>query len=401
MELEHISLFTGIAGIDIAAEWAGFKTVCFVENNKYCQKVLRKHWPDVPIIEDVKDVTKEKIMAYADRMRKKRGQPENGEGQGIKQDCAVNRNSPSYRSNPVRQVSQGATTITRGICDDGCGITLISGGFPCQPHSVAGKREGSIDERNLWPEFRRVIGEIKPRWVMAENVPGIFSSDAGWFFGTILNDLAEMGYSTGWATYGAVDVGALHRRNRVFIVAYTGGKGQPIGESRRLREVSARRTYNPCPTPESNIVGYSRSGGLPGNNGGRSRQEFENGCVESRERSVANSNRSGWREQRGAEPIRKALNPIKHSNQDVADTAGRGNQSSSSRSDVRGFQGEVLREGWNPDYWATEPNVGRVAHGVPSRVDRLKCLGNAVVPQQIYPILQGIADIERQISFGE
>ena len=304
--LTHISLFSGIGGIDIAAEWAGFKTICFVENNTYCQKVLKKHWPDVPIIGDVKDVTKEKIDTYTKSFygkrcsQQKRGQFKLG------------------RLHPLPRKDEG--------------IALLSGGFPCQPHSVAGKRKGSADERNLWPEFRRIIGEIKPRWVMAENVPGIFSSDAGRFFGTILNDLAEMGYSTGWATYGAVDVGALHRRNRVFIVGYSNNTGSGIG--------------------------------VRGKRAGEKINEGRQG------QSQPESSKAG----------------------DVADTP---------ESGLEGDRPELSQWGYDQPpkscdgsaWWAVEPELGRVAHGVPHRVDRLKALGNAVVPQQIYPILKAIADI--------
>jgi len=345
--MKHLSLFSGIGGIDLAAEWAGFETIAFVEIDKYCQKVLRKHWPDVPIIERVQDVTKERITEImADTESGKSRQSETGDrgesierrsetladsgllGQaecqeqatGFEQQGEVVGNSASKYSDGFKdnsRDSQQSPSIPESGNTSGekYGITLISGGFPCQPHSVAGKRKGSVDERNLWPEFRRVIGEIRPRWVLAENVPGIFSSDAGWFFGTILNDLAEMGYSVGWATYGAVDVGALHRRNRVFIVGYS-ENGRGWRHSRTLRPIgSSEREY----------LGNSQLNGL---------EEQGNGRIQGRQ-----------------------TNP-------VADSS----------------------------WWAIEPNVGRVAHGVPSRVDRLKCLGNAVVPQQIYPVLNAMAE---------
>ncbi len=227
MVLTKLSLFSGIGGDDLASEWAGFQTVCFVEIDKYCQKVLHRHWPDIPIIEKVQDVTKEKVMAYAYERRKQ--QPQGGE-QNIRgwtldsskealafTDCGTRLQADqtiSIRGDNTRQ------EIGRRSSQDGYTIDIISGGFPCQPHSVAGKHKGSLDERNLWPEFRRTIGEIKPRWVVAENVPGLFSSDAGRFFGEVLADLAALGYSAGWCTYGAVDVGALHRRDRIFIVAH-------------------------------------------------------------------------------------------------------------------------------------------------------------------------------------
>ncbi len=360
MELTHISLFAGIAGIDIAAEWAGFRTICFVENNEYCQKVLKKHWPNVPIIEDVKDVTKEKIMAYTEGWQNDRRErtgvvAESGTRESqhptIDTSGETNRNTEGNGSNQVGEVQERPTTITGGICDDGCGITLISGGFPCQPHSVAGKREGSADERNLWPEFRRVIGEVKPRWVLAENVPGIFSSDAGRFFGTILADLAEMGYAAGWATYGAVDVGALHRRNRVFIVGYSKYAGWDATEVTR----SIGKGSNNSQTgekPARGEVGQGEQGGL---------------CESAGASDVADTRSYSM-----------ALN--RQSGQDKAECR-----------DRTGIPPNDCGE-----FWAVEPDVGRVAHGISSRVDRLKCLGNAVVPQQIYPILKGIAEIEKK-----
>ncbi len=171
MPLTHLSLFSGIGGIDLAAEWAGFETVGQVEWNPYAQHVLEKHWPDVPRWKDVREFTVEHIRERA-----------------IKE------------------------------------ITLLSGGFPCQPHSVAGEHKASSDERDLWPEFRRLIGEIKPRWVLAENVRGLLTSEDGRFFRGILRDFADLGFNVGWCTYPAAWVGAVHRRERVFIVANSNSK---------------------------------------------------------------------------------------------------------------------------------------------------------------------------------
>ena len=167
--MTHLSLFSGIGGLDLAAEWAGFTTVGQCEWADYPTKVLEKHWPDVPRWRDVRDLTAADFTART-----------------------------------------GLRTVD-----------CISGGFPCQPHSVAGKRKASADERDLWPEYRRIIGEIKPRWVVAENVPGLLSSEDGRFFRNILRDFAEMGFDVGWATFPASWVGAIHRRERMAIVAYS------------------------------------------------------------------------------------------------------------------------------------------------------------------------------------
>lgn len=167
-ELTHLSLFSGIGGLDLAAEMAGFKTVGQCEWADYPTKVLERHWPDVPRWRDIRTLTKESF----------------------------------YERTGLRTVD------------------VISGGFPCQPHSVGGKRKASADERDLWPEMRRVIGEIKPRWVVGENVRGLLSSETGRFFGGILRDFSDMGFDVGWCSIRAADLGAIHRRERLGIIAH-------------------------------------------------------------------------------------------------------------------------------------------------------------------------------------
>jgi DNA (cytosine-5)-methyltransferase 1 len=173
MDLTHFSLFTGIGGLDLAAEWAGFETVGQCEYADYPTKVLEKHWPNVPRWKDVRDLS----------------------GKAIRE---------------------------RGIGE----ITVLSGGFPCQPHSTAGKRKASADERDLWPEYRRLIGEIRPKWVVAENVQGLLSSEDGRFFRGILRDFSKLGFNVGWCMYPACWVGAVHRRERVFTIAYSDSVGR-------------------------------------------------------------------------------------------------------------------------------------------------------------------------------
>ena len=230
--MTHLSLFSGVGGIDLAAEWAGFKTVAFVERDKFCQKVLAKHWPNTPIYDDI----------------------------------------TTFDGTRFR------------------GVDLVSGGFPCQPHSLAGKRKASSDERDLWGEMRRVVGEARPEWVVAENVPGLFSSESGRFFGRVISDLAEMGYRVGWCCYGASDVGANHIRKRIFMVAHTNSDSKPVIPKHDEAHV---------------MPNYARS------------------------------------------------------------------------------------------HWERQPRSVRVDDGVSRRLDsnRLRALGNAVVPQQIYPILKAIAEV--------
>ena len=313
--LTHISLFTGIGGIDLAAEWAGFETVLMVENNAYCQKVLKKHWPDVPILEDIKDATKERIMAYTQSDRESRGQSQDRKRQGIEQ----------------RSESEKGRVESNWYIP----ITLITGGFPCQPFSVAGKRRGKEDDRYLWPEMLRVIKEVRPRWVVAENVTGLLRMG----FDDCISDLERAGFTTESFIIPACAVNAPHRRDRIFIVAH----------SDRARD----RT--------------------PGSRTNGDRQEIN----------------EGWQEQPQPESSRQG--------QDVANTNAdrlqdRIREYGSRGSQVRTSQGRPI-EGCGEPWWESEPELGRVAHGIPHRVDRLGCLGNAVVPQQIYPILKAIADI--------
>lgn len=182
--LTHLSLFTGIGGLDLAAEWAGFRTVGQCEYADFPRKVLEKHWPNVQRWRDIRDVTR----------------------------ISVDR---------------------AGIGE----ITVISGGFPCQPHSLAGKRLASGDERDLWGEFARVIHEVGPRWVVAENVPGLLSSEHGRFFGRVLGDLAGMGYDASWGVLSAFQAGAPHLRKRICIVAHAMRFGRPCDRFLQVPEV--------------------------------------------------------------------------------------------------------------------------------------------------------------------
>ena len=162
--LTHLSLFSGIGGLDIAAEMAGFITVGQCEWADFQTKVLEKHWPDVPRWRDIRTLTGDSF----------------------------------YERTGLRTVD------------------VISGGFPCQPFSVAGKRGGKDDDRYLWPEMLRVIRELRPSWVIGENVPGIVNLALD----TVLSDLEGEGYSAQPFIIPACGVDAPHKRDRVCIVAH-------------------------------------------------------------------------------------------------------------------------------------------------------------------------------------
>jgi DNA (cytosine-5)-methyltransferase 1 len=337
--MNHLSLFSGIGGLDLAAEWAGFRTIGFVERDKFCQRVLAKHWPGVPIWDDVCKVTAQ-VVADAESIER--------------------RDKQGHASDGIRRESRGIAG------KDGPVVGLISGGFPCQPHSVAGKRQASLDERDLWAECARIVGEFRPRWCVFENVPGLLTSERGTFFARVLGDLAALGYRVGWCVYGAVDVGAPHRRERVFIVANRDGWGREVerleehGEQQRASWDIADRLCQ-AGRRERAAMADANDAGLEGHD--------ERTCAAEPAETVRADAGTG----------------------SVGDRAS-GRLAQSRLGDVAdGLSRWLVGPGLG---WGEEPDVPRVAVGVKDRVNRLRALGNAVVPQQVYPIFRAIADLE-------
>jgi len=392
----HVELFAGTGGISIAAEWAGFRTVAQVEQDPYCLKVLEKHWPDVHRVSDIRDFPDQDYGA----------------------------------------------------------VTLVSGGFPCQPFSAAGKRRGKEDDRYLWPEMRRVIAELKPTWIVAENVAGLISmaqfdslpelgpsaSDqyrigdvycrtGSGVLKTILEEIEALGYEVAPIVVPAAGAGAPHYRYRVFIVAKSNGAGgggeirNPGNEGRRSCQDGresipsetgrnkdiAKRDPRAAGQDVANTPSLRCEQGTgEGNHTGR----FPGFDEESGDNSEA---RPGRQDVANTESVRGSAiqrdEPDGVLSADVSDTDKQhGNSSGSGAGQICGEsrKTEIQRSDWwavEPGMgnladgfstWLVEPDIPRVARGVKDRVNKLRALGNAVVPQQIYPILQAIAEVEER-----
>ena len=278
----HLSLFSGIGGLDLAAEWAGFKTAGQCERADYPTRVLEKHWPDVPRWRDIKTLTKEDF----------------------------------YERTGCRTVD------------------VISGGFPCQPFSVAGKQKGKGDDRYLWPEMRRVISVLAPSFVVCENVPGILRIAAS----DVVSDLENIGYHVVVFDFEAAAVGAWHRRERI---AFVGNREENVAHSEGERQ-------------QGNGTGGKQVAAT------RYEKEKSKGC------NICDT----------AEQIQREW----------------GHRELSTQPGLGGVADGL--PGWVDGYWQIEPDgVPRITNRRTHRSDRLKTLGNAVVPQQFYPIFKAIAEV--------
>ena len=202
--MKHGSLFSGIGGFDLAAEWMGWENVFHCEWNPFGQKVLKHYWP--------------KAKSYGD-------------------------------------ITTTDFTIHRGEVD------IITGGFPCQPYSQAGKRKGKADDRHLWPEMLRAIREVQPRWIVGENVSGLLNWSRGLVLDEIKADLEAAGFEViPPLVLPACAVNAPHRRDRVWIVAYSNVvNGQKKNESYQVNNRKTQTQFNRLDRMESWSKKYDRS----------------------------------------------------------------------------------------------------------------------------------------------
>jgi DNA (cytosine-5)-methyltransferase 1 len=371
MVLRHLDLFSGIGGFSLGLEaTGGFETVAFCDIEEFPRKVLQKHWPGVKQYEDIKKLNYEKIKA-----------------------------------------------------DGLLPIDIITGGYPCQPFSVAGRKKGEKDPRHLWPEYFRLIKELRPTWVIGENVSGHIKLGLD----TVLENLESEGYSVRTFSISAASIGANHQRERIWIVANSnssgnkGKKSRSIGKEnekeKRDRQVNSTTRF---PDGTDSIVTKQESESevehventrrslrqgseFRGENENEIRQENANISERSSEASefdVANTEGKYNSEQEGK--IKSGGKIIEGRETEIwSESTGRSNTLANTESSQRNgnainrehsetetqeelgvgssisrTQGGSPWEGW----WDIEPDVGRVAHGIPVRAHRLKGLGNSLVP---------------------
>jgi len=337
------SLFSGIGGFDLGLERAGMRTLWFCEQDPFCQRVLARHWPGVPIHSDVCALVGDADRASSD----------------------AHATAGASRSATGERGGVGALPVRVPYVD------VLCGGFPCQDLSYAGAGAGLTGARSgLWSEYARLIGELGPRYVVVENVAALLARGLG----TVLADLAALGYDAEWDCIPASAVGAPHRRDRIWLVAYPGSDD---GGSRRARGSSSGGAREPVAIGALQDADAASSG-LEGTRvRGRSADVRADVADADRERAHRTGARGAGRD----EP--------------AGGHRGRGmGDADRASEDAHAAQGASRHAASEPGWWSVEPDVGRVAHGVPAQVDRLRSLGNALVPQIAEWIGERIIDHE-------
>ena len=287
--LNHVDLCSGIGGFSLGFEWAGLsRPILFCDIEPWSRQILKKHWPDVPIAEDVKELA----------------------------------------NDPDRFISGR--------------VDILTAGYPCQPFSVAGNQRGTEDPRHIYPYISRIVAHKRPTWCVFENVYGHVSLGLD----EVLNDMEGQGYSTRPFIVPASAVNAPHKRDRLWIIA------------RNVAYTEGRKSWEQTEWQRGEGVGGGSS-----DSGGNKKERSEAMAYtdnEGSQRRLSGGQSEGWQGELGYS----------------------GRSSSAHRQPEK-------------DFWAVEPNVGRVAHGIPRRVDRLKGLGNAIVPQIAQKIGETILKLEK------
>jgi DNA (cytosine-5)-methyltransferase 1 len=361
MQLKVLDLFSGLGGFSLGLERTGyFKTIAFCEIDKYCSLILDKHWKGIKIYNDVRKINKEQFdtdgIEYPD---------------------------------------------------------IITGGFPCQPFSVAGKQKGTGDDRHLWPEMFRIIKTFKPKFVIGENVKGLINIQDGVVFETVCTDLESEGYEVQAFNIPAAGVGAPHRRERIWIIA-TLGNSELNGSSttkitrsiietsndnkerenatREFKGTSKSRNSQDVANTESERTRSNNEGirqGISGTNRGQetigTKEYVENSRRTLQQGTVFQGENENEIRKGNADQSQRSSSSSEY---DVANPSSEQSHSNDNGQEQREIsQQEQIELGgrssgtlW-PSNWEFEPNVGRVANGIPGRVHRLKGLGNSIIPK--------------------
>ena len=308
MKHKLLDLFSGIGGFSLGAEANGIPTVAFVEKDPFCQKVLRKHWSNTPIISDIRTVKGE-----------------------------------DYETD---------------------GVTIVSGGFPCQPFSQAGKRKGTDDDRYLWDETLRVVTETKPRWFIGENVDGLVNIQDGMVLRQVQDDLEKEGFQVQCLVVPASGIGAWHQRKRVWIIGHN--VSNTIGE---LSDGCSGTTRH----SESELKGMVSD-----------EAKNWNKVWSKTERCDQQTGLRG----NVSDTTVKGLERHGSQSSDLQESKERQDNSD------RGSQGQHT-------WWQTESKLRGVPHGISyeldkDRANRIKALGNSIVPQIAYQLFKSIVTVTKE-----
>jgi len=380
LNYRHASLFTGIMGFDLAAEAIGWDNIFALEKDNYCRKLIKQNMPYTKLYDDI------------------------------------------YNFNAKKYEGQ---------------IDILTGGFPCQPFSVAGNRNGTNDDRYLWPEMFRVTKECRPTWIIAENVAGIVTMGdkaeeismesqittfgennkiitirEQYILQTIIDDLEREGFDVQTYIVPALAVGAKHRRNRIWIVGYSEHNGLFATKKRKINEENdyQRTQKKQEKTIKFKGAGEPRSFKKSSNCTIRSKQNSRIRMVEKIKRMELQrrSNRSfpnttttrfqAWTIKKNAQKripkqFKRFCKIIPNTNVLRRENRIYGKQQVRKTSEF----GNIYTQREPRWKWPTEPTMGRVANGIPNRVDRVKSLGNAIVPQVAYEFFYHINLIKEKI----
>ena len=335
-KLKILDLFSGIGGFSLGLEaTGGFETTAFCDIDPYCRSVLKKHWPNVPIFEDI---------------RKLKG-----------------------------------TDI--GTVD------IITGGYPCQPFSVAGKQKGVEDKRHLWPEYFRIIKECRPTWVIGENVSGHIKLGLD----SVIEDLESEGYAARTFSISASSIGANHKRERIWVVGYSEHNGllatKKCSGNKKINRGTQKR--------QNQTIEFKRTSRYK-NNENVADAYGVNDAIGRVDRTIQETGRSGSIDERGSGTNANGFSYSSKNetldSENVGNTISRDAQTRCGEQRISSEKKREEKTTWPSrsstfginNLWETEPNVGRVVNGIPHRVDSLKALGNSLVPQIPFYIGQSI-----------